>query len=87
MAARPQAHARLATHALPHDLLIGFSSKDIERVTTAMMSLVDRPRPRLALIEAPLARHLFAFVWLPRDELTTRRRVQIGEMIEQAAKG
>ena len=30
---------------------------------------------------------MFAFVWLPRDELTTRRRVAIGEMIEQAAEG
>ena len=30
---------------------------------------------------------MFAFVWLPRDELTTRRRVAIGEMIEQAAGG
>ena len=30
---------------------------------------------------------MFAFVWLPRDELTTRRRVAIGEMIEQAAQG
>ena len=29
---------------------------------------------------------MFAFVWLPRDELTTRRRVAIGEMIEQAAE-
>ena len=30
---------------------------------------------------------MFAFVWLPRDELTTRRRVAIGEMIERAAEG
>ena len=30
---------------------------------------------------------MFAFVWLPRDELTTRRRIAIGEMIEQAASG
>ena len=30
----------------------GFASRDIERVTTAMMSLVDRPRPRLALASA-----------------------------------
>ena len=42
-----------ALTALPHDLLIGFSSKDIERVTTAMMSLVDRPRPRPEREAAP----------------------------------
>ena len=35
-----------ALTALPHDLVIGFSDDDIERVATAMMSLVDRPRPR-----------------------------------------
>ncbi|MCL4673120.1 MAG: NAD-glutamate dehydrogenase, partial [Sphingomonadaceae bacterium] len=72
-----------ALTALPHDLLIGFSSSDIQRVTTAMMSLVDRPRPRLALVEAPLARHLFAFVWLPRDMLSTQVRLQIQQLLEQ----
>ena len=30
---------------------------------------------------------MFAFVWLPRDELTTRRRIAIGEMIERGGKG
>ena len=35
------------------------------------MSLADRPRPTLLLVRAILKGHLFAFVWLPRDELTT----------------
>jgi glutamate dehydrogenase len=72
-----------ALTALPHDLVIGFSDKDIERVSTAMMSLVDRPRPRLVLVEAPLSRHLFAFVWLPRDMLSTQVRLRIEHMLEQ----
>lgn len=72
-----------ALTALPHDLVIGFADKDIERVATAMMSLVDRPRPRLALVEAPLARHLFAFVWMPRDLLSTQVRLQIIRMLEE----
>ncbi len=72
-----------ALTALPHDLLIGFSDDDIERVATAMMSLVDRPRPRLALVEAPLARHLFAFVWMPRDMLSTQVRTQIERLLEE----
>ncbi|OZA94199.1 MAG: glutamate dehydrogenase [Erythrobacter sp. 34-65-8] len=72
-----------ALTALPHDLTIGFASRDIERVSTAMMSLVDRPRPRLALVEAPLARHLFAFVWMPRDLLSTQIRLQIQQLVEQ----
>ena len=74
-----------ALTALPHDLVIGFSDEDIERVATAMMSLVDRPRPRLALVEAPLARHLFAFVWMPRDMLSTQVRHQIVDLLEQGA--
>ena len=74
-----------ALTTLPHDLLIGFDARDIERLSTTMMSLVDRPRPRLALVEAPLARHLFAFVWLPRDLLSTQLREQIRKMLEQSA--
>ncbi|MBY6219000.1 NAD-glutamate dehydrogenase [Qipengyuania aquimaris] len=74
-----------AMTALPHDLLIGFSEEDTERVATIMMGLVDRPRPRLALVEAPLARHLFAFVWLPRDMLATQVRLQIKSLLEDSA--
>ncbi len=74
-----------ALTALPHDLLIGFQEEDVERVATTMMSLVDRPRPRLALVEAPLARHLFAFVWLPRDMLATQVRLEIQALLEDGA--
>ncbi|MDG5747960.1 NAD-glutamate dehydrogenase [Qipengyuania sp. XHP0207] len=74
-----------ALTSLPHDLLIGFREEDVERVATTMMSLVDRPRPRLALVEAPLARHLFAFVWLPRDMLATQVRLEIQALLEEGA--
>ena len=74
-----------ALTALPHDLLIGFAESDLARVATSMMSLVDRPRPKLALVKAPLARHLFAFVWLPRDVLSTAVRLRIEAMLEAAA--
>jgi len=74
-----------ALTTLPHDLLIGFSDNDVERIATTMMALVDRPRPRLAMVEAPLARHLFAFVWLPRDMLATQVRLQIQALLEEGA--
>ena len=51
------------------------------------MSLADRPRPKLVLAQSILGRHLFAFVWLPRDELTTARRLAIGDMLAEAANG
>jgi glutamate dehydrogenase len=48
------------------------------------MSLADRPRPALLLLRSILKGHLFAFVWLPRDEMNTDRRIGIGEMLEEA---
>jgi glutamate dehydrogenase len=75
-----------ALTALPHDLLVGFGESDLERIATAMIGLVDRPRPRLALVRAPLARHLFAFVWLPRDALSTSTRLAIQALLERATK-
>ncbi|MET1754417.1 NAD-glutamate dehydrogenase domain-containing protein [Novosphingobium sp. RD2P27] len=76
---------RHALTALPHDLLVSFSDADVERVATTMTSLVDRPRPRLLLVEAPLARHVLAFVWLPRDQLSTQMRGRIQSLIEQTS--
>ena len=71
-----------ALTALPHDQLIGFDDADLERIATMMMSLIDRPRPRLALVRAPIGRHLFAFVWLPRDIQSTEMRLQVRAMLE-----
>lgn len=74
-----------ALRTLPHDLVIGFEAADLERIVTAMMSLTDRPRPKLSMVQAPLARHLFAFVWLPRDTMSTTVRKQIQDMLGDAA--
>jgi glutamate dehydrogenase len=86
----PASHdAKALVHALttlPHDLIIGFSQADIARVATAMMALADRPRPRVELVSAPLARHLFAFVWLPRDMLSTGVRLQIQALVEDGTR-
>ncbi|MGC4250508.1 MAG: NAD-glutamate dehydrogenase, partial [Sphingobium sp.] len=76
-----------ALTALPHDILIGFDRETLERLALTFMSLADRPRPKLALATSALARHLYAFVWLPRDELSTARRVSIQDMLSQAANG
>ena len=93
MAARfgfsPQGHAGKAlVHALtalPNDVLISLSDADVERLATAMMSLTDRPRPKLALVPAALMRHLFAFVWLPRDIMSTATRLQVQTMLVEAS--
>jgi glutamate dehydrogenase len=74
-----------ALTALPHDILTGFDRDTLERLALTFMSLADRPRPKLAVATSPLARHLYAFVWLPRDEVTTARRVAIQDMVAAAA--
>jgi glutamate dehydrogenase len=74
---------RHSLSALPHDLLVSFTDDDVERVATTMTSLVDRPRPRLLLVEAPLARHVLAFVWLARDQLSSQMRSRVQAVLEQ----
>ncbi|WP_260924405.1 NAD-glutamate dehydrogenase [Novosphingobium sp. 9] len=74
-----------ALTSLPHDLVLGLPGDDVERLATTMSALVDRPRPRLLVTQSPLSRHLFAFVWLPRDLLSTQMRQRIQAMVEQAA--
>ena len=87
----PRSHAgkalRHALSVLPHDLLIGFSAAALEEAALTAMSLADRPRPKLLLVPAPLGQHMFAFVWLPRDEVPTARRVAVGRMLEEATGG
>ncbi|GAA4032882.1 NAD-glutamate dehydrogenase [Sphingomonas rosea] len=84
----PASHgAKALAHAistLPHDLLVSFDEAEVRAAALMAMSLADRPRPALLLLTGALKRHLFAFVWLPRDELTTSRRHAIVRLIEEA---
>src|SRR5690606_19236981 len=57
----------------------------LEQLVLTSMSVADRPRSKLVLVKSPLGRHLFAFVWLPRDEIATSRRQAVGAMLEEAA--
>jgi glutamate dehydrogenase len=85
----PRGHdGKALVHALttlPHDLLIACNEDDLARIATAMMSLVDRPRPRIVLVRSPLDRHLYAFVWLPREAMSTAIRLQVQAMLSDAA--
>jgi len=87
----PKGHAGKAlAHALselPHDLSVAFDEQALEELALTAMSLADRPRPALVLVREALGRQLFAFVWLPRDDVTTARRVAIGDMLAEAASG
>lgn len=74
-----------ALTSLPHDLVLSLGEDEVERLAMTMTALVDRPRPRLLLTSSPLMRHLFAFVWLPRDLLSTQMQRRIQTMVEEAA--
>ena len=78
------------THAvgvLPHDIAVSVDEGDLQRLALTAMSIADRPRIAVELVRAPLDRHVFGFVWLPRDELTTARRVGIGDLLSEATGG
>ncbi|MFN3990679.1 MAG: NAD-glutamate dehydrogenase domain-containing protein [Erythrobacter sp.] len=81
----PQGHAGKAlVHAftsLPNDLLIAFAPAKVAELVTAKMALIDRPRPRVVMVRSTLERHVFAFVWLPRDQLSTDVRLQVEAML------
>ncbi|MBY0582973.1 MAG: NAD-glutamate dehydrogenase [Sphingomonas sp.] len=87
----PKSHAGKAlTHALgalPHDLVTAFSPESLEELALTAMSLADRPRPEMVLIRSILGRHMFAFIWLLRDDLSTARRIAIGDMLAEASNG
>jgi glutamate dehydrogenase len=85
----PKGHAgkalRHSVASLPQDLVVSLPADAVKQLVVTVMSLADRPRPTLMLLPGALGRHLFAFVWLPRDELNTIRRMMIGSMLEEAA--
>jgi len=75
-----------ALTALPHDLLIAFDAASLEDLVLTSMSITDRPRPKLVMVRSALGRHLFAFVWLPRDEVSTGRRIAVEAMLVREAR-
>jgi glutamate dehydrogenase len=70
--------------SLPNDLITAFEPERVANLVTAKMALIDRPRPRVIMVPAILERHVFAFVWLPRDHLSTDVRLQVQAMLLQA---
>lgn len=87
----PRSHAgkalRHAVGTLPHDLLVSLDPNAVARLAATAMSVADRPRPVLELLQSILKGNLFAFVWLPRDEISTERRHAIGALLEKETGG
>ena len=84
----PKGHSgkalRHAVSALPRDLLVSTDYDSVRELVMMAMSLADRPRPALMQVRSILKGQLFTFVWLPRDDLNTRRREAIGHLLADA---
>src|SRR5690348_9963127 len=82
----PKGHSgkalRHAVASLPRDLVIAIDYDSLRDLVMMAMSLADRPRPALLQVRSILKGQLFTFVWLPREELSTRRRLAIGALLE-----
>src|SRR6476661_1439205 len=82
----PKGHSgkalRHAVASLPRDLVIAISYEELRDLVMMAMSLADRPRPALLQVRSILRGQLFTFVWLPREELSTARRMAIAMLLE-----
>src|SRR5689334_12437852 len=82
----PKGHSgkalRHAVASLPRDLVIAIDYDSLRQLVMMAMSLADRPRPALLQVRSILKGQLFTFVWLPREELSTTRRLAIGRLLE-----
>ncbi|WP_308517918.1 NAD-glutamate dehydrogenase [Sphingomonas flavescens] len=82
----PKGHSgkalRHAVASLPRDLVIAIDYDELRELVLMAMSLADRPRPALMQVRSILKGQLFTFVWLPREELSTARRVAIATLLE-----
>src|SRR5690348_15495067 len=82
----PKGHSgkalRHAVASLPRDLVIAVDYDSLRDLVMMAMSLADRPRPALLQVRSILKAQLFTFVWLPREELSTTRRLAIGRLLE-----
>jgi glutamate dehydrogenase len=82
----PKGHSgkalRHAVASLPRDLVIAIDYEELRDLVMMAMSLADRPRPALIQVRSILKGQLFTFVWLPREELSTARRLAIAMLLE-----
>jgi glutamate dehydrogenase len=81
----PKGHSgkalRHAVASLPRDLLLTIPYECLSELVMMAMSLADRPRPALLQVRSILKGQLFTFVWLPREQLSTTRRLAIADLL------
>ncbi|WP_372915065.1 NAD-glutamate dehydrogenase [Sandarakinorhabdus sp.] len=82
--------AKALVHVLesfPRMELFEASPDQLKAMALGLLSLLDRPRPKLFARPDPFGRFVSALVYVPRDVYTSRLREAAGQMLAQELKG
>jgi glutamate dehydrogenase len=83
----PRGHnGKALVHVLesfPRDELFQVEAPRLREMALGLLSLIDRPRPKLFIRADPFGRQVSALVYIPRDIYTAEIRRLIGEMLER----
>jgi glutamate dehydrogenase len=87
----PKGHAGKAlAHVIetfPRDELFQIDADRLEQMAQGLLSLLDRPRPRLFVNADEAAGAVSALVYVPRDSYSAELRAQIGKLLADATGG
>jgi glutamate dehydrogenase len=67
---------------MPREELFQVEPERLREMALGLLSLIDRPRPRLFIRTDPFGRQASALVYLPRDQYSGEMRSAIGRMLE-----
>jgi glutamate dehydrogenase len=70
--------------SMPREELFQVEPERLREMALGLLSLIDRPRPRLFIRADPFGRLVSALVYLPRDQYSGEMRASIGRMLEAA---
>lgn len=87
----PRGHAGKAlAHVLetfPRDELFQIDADRLQQMAQGLLSLLDRPRPRLFVNQDPTSRSLSALVYVPRDSYSAEMRGRIARLLSERTGG
>ena len=73
--------------AFPRDELFETSPERLQTMALGLLSLLDRPRPKLFARAAAFGRFVSVLVYVPRDDYTSGVRARVGAMLAETLGG
>lgn len=73
--------------SFPRMELFEASPAELKHMALGLLSLLDRPRPKLFARPDPFGRFISVLVFVPRDTYTSRQREAVGQMLAQELRG